>query len=45
MAPTTIYKDNQGMIKLANNPINHPKMKHIAVCYHAIQEHIANSKI
>ena len=45
MAPTTIYEDNQGMIKLTDNPVNHPKTKHIAVCYHAIQEHIANSKI
>ena len=26
--PITIYEDNQGMIKLANNPINHLKMKH-----------------
>ena len=45
MAPTTIYEDNQGMIKLTDNPVNHPKTKHIAVCYHTIQEHIANSKI
>ena len=45
MAPMTIYEDNQGVIKLADNPVNHPKTKHIAVCYHAIQEHIANSKI
>ena len=45
MAPTTIYKDNQGTIKLTDNPVNHPKTKHIAVHYHAIWEHIANSKI
>ena len=45
MAPTTIYEDNQGAIKLADNPVNHLKMKHIAVCYHTIQEHIANSEI
>ena len=45
MAPMTIYEDNQGAIKLADNPVNHLKTKHIAVCYHTIQEHIANSKI
>ena len=43
--PTTIYEDNQGAIKLTDNPVNHPKMKYIAVCYHTIQEYIANSKI
>ena len=41
----TIYKDNQGAIKLVDNSINHLKTKHIAVYYYAIQEHIANSKI
>ena len=45
LAPTTIYEDNQGAIKLTDNPVNHPKTKHIAVHYHAIQEHIANSEI
>ena len=45
MALTTIYEDNQGVIKLADNPVNHPKTKHIAVRYHAIREHIANGEI
>ena len=45
MASMTIYKDNQGVIKLADNPVNHPKTKHIAVHYHAIWEHIANGEI
>ncbi|EYE90608.1 uncharacterized protein EURHEDRAFT_510308 [Aspergillus ruber CBS 135680] len=44
-APTTIYEDNQGAIKIAENPINHPKTKHIAVRYHAIREHINNGEI
>ena len=43
--PTTIYKDNQDMIKLIDNPINYLKTKHIAVYYHTIQEYITNSKI
>ena len=45
MAPMTIYEDNQGVIKLADNPVNHLRMKHIAVHYHAIWEHIANGEI
>ena len=45
MALMTIYEDNQGVIKLTDNPVNHLKTKHIAVHYHAIQEHIANSEI
>ena len=43
--PTTIFEDNQGAIKLADNPVNHPKTKHIAVHYHAIREHIVNGEI
>ena len=43
--PTTIFEDNQGAIKLTDNPVNHPKTKHIAVHYHAIQGHIANGEI
>ena len=45
MAPMIIYEDNQGVIKLADNPVNHLKTKHIVVHYHTIQEHIANSEI
>ena len=41
----TIYEDNQGTIKLANNPVNYLKTKHIAIHYHIIQEYITNSKI
>ena len=45
MALMTIYEDNQVVINLADNPVNHLKTKHVAVCYHAIQAHIANSEI
>ena len=34
--PTTIYEDNEGAIKIADNPVNHPHTKHIGVWYHAI---------
>lgn len=44
-APTTIYEDNQGAIKIAENPINHPKTKHIAVRYHAIRDHMADGEV
>ena len=44
-APTTIYEDNQGAIKIADNPINHPKTKHIVVWYHAIWDHISNGEV
>ena len=44
-APTTICEDNQGAIKIADNPINHPKTKHIAVQYHAIRDHISNGEV
>lgn len=43
--PTTIYEDNQGAIKIADNPVNHPRTKHIAVRYHAIQDHVSNGEI
>ena len=40
-----IFEDNQDTIKLVDNPVNHLKTKHIAVCYHAIWEHIVNGEI
>ena len=43
--PTAIYEDNCGAINIADNPVNHPKTKHIAVQYHAIQDHISNGEI
>ena len=36
-APTTIYEDNQGAIKFADNPINHPTTTHIAATNHISQ--------
>ena len=32
--PTTIYEDNEGSIRLVNNPVNHGKTKHIEVKFH-----------
>ena len=36
--PTTLFADNQGAIRLANNPENHRRTKHIAVKYHYTRE-------
>ena len=41
--PTTLYADNQGAIRLANNPENHRRTKHIAVRYHYTRELVENS--
>ena len=44
-SPTTLFEDNQGAIKIADNPVNHPRTKHIAVRYHAIRDHVNNGEI
>lgn len=44
-APTTIYEDNQGAIKIADNPVNHPRTKHIGVRYHAIRGHMESGEV
>ena len=44
-ALTIIYEDNQRVIKITDNPINHLKTKHIAVQYHVIQDHISNGEV
>ena len=44
-APTTILQDNQSMIVLAHNPINHNRTKHIDVIHHHIRELIESNAI
>lgn len=39
---TTIYEDNQSCIKVAEEPRDHRRMKHIDVKYNFIRESIAN---
>ena len=39
-APTLIFEDNQGAIKLAKNPVLHARTKHIDVRHHFIREAI-----
>ena len=43
--PTLIYQDNQSMIALAHNPINHSRMKHIDIQHHYIRECIERGAI
>jgi hypothetical protein len=43
--PVTIYEDNQGTIKLAENPLISKRSKHIAVRYHYIREKIEEGTI
>lgn len=33
---TAIFEDNQGAVKIAENPINHPKTKHIANLFYFV---------
>ena len=42
---TTLFADNQGAIRLANNLENHCCTKHIAVKYHYTQELIKNDTL
>jgi hypothetical protein len=40
-APIVLRVDNEGAIKLAENPRHHDLTKHIAVRYHLIRDHVA----
>jgi hypothetical protein len=35
---TTVYEDNEGVVKLANNPMASTKTKHIDIKHHYIRE-------
>ena len=39
------YEDNQAAIKMSENPINHPKTKHIATKYHFTREQLERGQI
>lgn len=40
LIPINLYCDNQGSIKLAKNPINHQRSKHIDIRYHYIRTEV-----
>nr|GEZ43160.1 retrovirus-related Pol polyprotein from transposon TNT 1-94 [Tanacetum cinerariifolium] len=35
-----IYYDSKSAIAISNNPVQHSRTKHIAVCYHFLKEHV-----
>ena len=41
----TLHVDNQSAIKLAMNPVQHQRTKHIDVRYHYIREQVANGEL
>ena len=43
--PTVLRVDNEGAIKLADNPRHHELTKHIAVRYHLIRDHVADGTV
>jgi hypothetical protein len=43
--PTIIYQDNQGAIKMANNPFNNQRTKHIDIRHHFVREKVTNKEI
>ena len=43
--PTTIFADNQGAVKLTENPEYHRKTKHIPIKYHKTRELVAEGTV
>lgn len=43
--PVVLYEDNQSAIKVANNPENNKRLKHIHVRCHFIKEKIDNGTV
>ena len=41
----TLLKDNVGCIKVANNPKNRKRTKHIDLRYHYLRDKVTNGKI
>jgi hypothetical protein len=42
---TTIHEDNQGCIKLSNNPVKHGRTKHIDIQFHYQRERVAEGSV
>jgi transposase-like protein len=43
--PTVIYVDNQSAIKLAKNPVQHGRSKHIDTRFHFLRDHVKQKTI
>jgi hypothetical protein len=37
--------DNEGAIKIANNPVQHSRTKHIDICHHFLRDHVSKGDI
>jgi hypothetical protein len=44
-APLTLFGDSQGALALAQNPVFHPRSKHIDIQYHSTRELVQASRI
>jgi hypothetical protein len=44
-APSLIYEDNRGTIRMAENPCHHGRTRHLSICYHFIREHVRNGVV
>ena len=43
--PTTIFEDNQAVIKMAENPIHHGRTKHLDIRLHALRDYVNEAKL
>jgi len=43
--PTIILADNQAVIKMGSNPVNHPRSKHIDTSYHYVRNKVEEGAI
>jgi hypothetical protein len=37
--------DNESAVKIANNPVQHSRTKHIDICHHFLRDHVAKNDI
>jgi hypothetical protein len=37
--------DNESAVKIANNPVQHSRTKHIDICHHFLRDHVAKGDI
>ena len=40
-----LYRDNESAIKIANNPVQHSKTKHIEIRHHFLRDHVMKEDI
>ena len=41
----TLLCDNESAVKLANNPVQHSRTKHIDICHHFLRDHVTKNDI